>query len=277
MAASSSPGASPPQSPSRISLVCDPLHRRYVKIPRILDDLLAASTPDNGTARHLLPVLAPTGDNDEEESFRVICTVQDKGKRKVMAFVFSSCNQTWQGIISTIYLPNGFIGCKPYYAHGCLFWMFFGKGYSLMLDTSEMKSSIIDLPPHNFDFGSMHAIVEAEDGRLGFLTIGDGTIGLYCKNWQSNGVGAQEWQHDKLIPLPKDSGVNYSWDIVGTVGRYVALVAHDPICDESSPNSELFVLDIKTLLVEKLCTLNDGMFCGFPYARFPPPLALPSI
>ncbi|XP_066356898.1 uncharacterized protein [Miscanthus floridulus] len=29
-------------------LVCDPLHRRYVKIPRILDDLLAASTPDNG-------------------------------------------------------------------------------------------------------------------------------------------------------------------------------------------------------------------------------------
>ena len=123
----------------------------------------------------------------------------------------------------------------------------------------------------------MCAIVEAADGRLGFLTIADGTIDLYCKNWQSNGVGAQEWQHDKLIPLPKDSGINYSWDIVGSVGRYVALVAHDPICDESSPNSELFVLDIETLLVEKLCTLNNGMFCGFPYARFPPPLALPSI
>jgi hypothetical protein len=37
---------------------------------------------------------------------------------------------------------------------------------------------------------------------------------------------------------------------VGTVGHYVALVAHDLIFDESSPNSELFVLDIKTLFVE---------------------------
>jgi hypothetical protein len=60
-----------------------------------------------------------------------------------------------------------------------------------MLDTSEMKFSIIDLPPHNLD--SMHAIARAQEGKLGFLTIADGTIDLYCKNWQSNGVGAQEW------------------------------------------------------------------------------------
>jgi hypothetical protein len=42
-------------------------------------------------------------------------------------------------------------------------------------------------------------------------------------------------------------------------------------------NYEYFVLDIKTLLVEKLCTSNNGAIYGFPYARFPPPLALPSI
>jgi hypothetical protein len=222
----------------------------------------------------LLPVLAPASENDEEEeSFRVICAVQLKDK--VVALVFSSCNQTWQGIISTICLPNGFIGCKPYYVHGCFYWLFSRKGYSLVLDTSEMKFSIIDLPPHKFY--SVCAIIEAEEGRLGFLTIGDGTIDLYCKNWQRNGVGAQEWQHDKLIPLPKESGINYHWEIQGTGGRYLALIAHHVICDESPPNCEHFVMDIKTLLVEKLCTSNNGTFYGFPYATFPPPLALSSI
>ncbi|XP_002443350.2 uncharacterized protein LOC8068831 isoform X3 [Sorghum bicolor] len=73
-------------------VVCDPLHRRYVMIPRVPDDLMAAaSTPG---ARHVLPVLAPAGVNDEEESFRVIYTLFFKDK--VMAFVFSSCNQTWR-------------------------------------------------------------------------------------------------------------------------------------------------------------------------------------
>jgi hypothetical protein len=247
-------------------VVCDPLHRRYVMIPRIPDDLMAASTPD---ARRVLPVLAPAGENDEEESFRVICAVVFKDK--VMAFVFSSCNQTWRGVTSTICLPDGFIEYMTYYAHGCLYWMVGLMGYSLMLDTSEMQFSIIDLPPHNFDSENMRAIVEAADGRLGFLTIGDGTIDLYCKNWQSNCVGAQEWLHDKLIPLPKDSRITYHWETEGTAGHYLALIA------ESSRKTEHFVLDIKTLLVENLCTSKNGAFFGFPYARFPPPLALPSI
>jgi len=77
--------------------------------------------------------------------------------------------------------------------------------------------------------------------------------------------------HDKLIPLPKDFGITYHWETEGTAGHYLALVA------ESSRKTEHFVLDIKTLLVENLCTSKNGAFFGFPYARFPPPLALPSI
>ncbi|CAD6267525.1 unnamed protein product [Miscanthus lutarioriparius] len=208
---------------ARASAACSSF-RRIVSEPRFL--------------RRFRPLRSPavlgfiTGENDEKESFRVICTVQHKGKGKVMVFVFSSCNQTWRGIISTICLPNGFIEYVPYYANGCLYWMFHRKGYSLMLDTSEMKFSIIDLPPHNFE--SIRAIVEEADGRLGFLTLGDVTIDLYCKNWQSNAVGAQEWLHNKLIPLPKESGINYSWDIEGTAGSYLALVAYHEICDESA-------------------------------------------
>jgi hypothetical protein len=254
-------------------VVCDPLHRRYVKIPRIPDDLLAFAA-DNGTTRPVLPVLAPAGENDEEESFRVIWTVQHQGKGRVVVFIFSSCNQTWRAIISTISLPNGCLEYKSYYAHGCLYLMFSRMAYSLMLDTSEMKFSIIDLPPHNLD--SMHAIVRAQEGRLGFLTIADGTIDLYCKNWQSNGVGAQEWQHDKLIPLPKDSGINYTWTILGTEGRYLALRGSHEICHEFL-KSEYFVLDTKTLLLEMVCTSSNVVFLGIPYARFPPLFTLPSI
>jgi hypothetical protein len=93
-------------------------------------------------ALHVLPVLAPTAKKDGEESFRLICTVQLqlKVEDKVMAFVFSSCNQTWRGIISTpemTYLPNRSIEYTPYYAHGCFYWMVYCMGYSLMLDTSE--------------------------------------------------------------------------------------------------------------------------------------------
>ena len=137
-----------------------------------------------------------------------------------------------------------------------------------------MKFSSIDLPPHNLD--SMRAIVGAQEGRLGFLTIADGTIDLYCKNWQNNGVGAQEWRHDKLIPLPKDSGINYTWTIVGSVGHYLALQGSHEICHELR-KAEYFVLDTKTLLLEKVCTLSNIVLLGVPYARFPPPFALPSI
>jgi hypothetical protein len=120
----------------------------------------------------------------------------------------------------------------------------------------------------------MHAVAVIGSALLRFLTIADGTIDLYCKNWQSNGVGAQELQHDKLIPLSKDSGINYIWNIGGTVGRYLALLGSSQICHELR-KSEYFVLDTKTLLLEKVCT--SSAFFGIPYARFPPPFAPPSI
>ena len=150
----------------------------------------------------------------------------------------------------------------PDYAHGCVHWLLDLTGYSLMLDTSEMEFSILDLLPPPYS-ESQRAIIEAGEGRLGLLTIGDDTVDLYCKNWQNNGVAAQEWQHDKLIPLPKDSGINYTWTIVGTVGQYLALRGSHQICHELR-KSEYFVLDTKTLLLEKVCTSSNVVFFG-PY------------
>ncbi|CAD6269873.1 unnamed protein product [Miscanthus lutarioriparius] len=66
-------------------VVCDPLHRRYVKIPRIPDDLLAFAA-DNGITRPVLPVLAPAGENDEEESFRVYLDCAAQRQRQGRGF-----------------------------------------------------------------------------------------------------------------------------------------------------------------------------------------------
>ncbi|CAN6351994.1 unnamed protein product [Urochloa humidicola] len=78
------------------AVVCDPLHRRYVMIPPIPDDL-AASLPQP-RMKILTPFLAPAGEDgdgkekDEEgSSFSIVSTL--RFENKFIAFVFSSCNQ----------------------------------------------------------------------------------------------------------------------------------------------------------------------------------------
>jgi hypothetical protein len=256
-------------------VVCDPLHRRYVMIPPVPDDL-TASISQPGTMKNLEHFLAPAGDGkddklvgEEESSFRVICTVTFENT--FMAFFFSSANQKW-GLIT--YHSSSSFGGKRSYAHGCFFWMDDSQRYTLMLDTRGMKLSIIDLPPKNYG-NEQAVIVEAGKGKLGFLTLG-GIVHHYCQIWRNNGLGAEGWQHCKLIPLPKVSDAfNCIWVLADASERYVTLALenvprHGGLC------VRCFVLDTNTWLFERLCTLN-GLFTGHLYASFPPPLALPSI
>ncbi|CAL4898683.1 unnamed protein product [Urochloa decumbens] len=208
--------------------------------------------------------------DEEESSFRVICSVQCGNK--FMAFFFSSVNQKWELIT---YHSSSYFGYQSCYAHGCFFWMEDSRRSMLMLDTREMKFSIIDLPP-NYDALNCAAIVEVGKGRVGLLTLGDSTIDLSCKIWRNNGVGAEGWQHYKTIPLPKDSDeLYYCWFIMGAAERYVSLLRSDG--DEFPVRAEYFVLDLKTMLLEKLCVLNHIAANAHLYASFPPPLAPPSL
>ncbi|KAL6622622.1 hypothetical protein ACP70R_032501 [Stipagrostis hirtigluma subsp. patula] len=264
-------------------VVCDPQHRRYARIPPIPDDLAASAPQRRKGMRDFRTFLAPAGEDDSDKedeessirakctSFRVIRTVE--WENKVMVFIFSSGSGRWRGITyhSSSCPHRPIVGSQHYYAHGCFFWKVCRMDCYLMLDTREMKFSTIDLPPG--EHGTEHAIVEAGEERLGFLVFDDGAMELYCKIWQNNGVGGEEWQHDKTIPLPgHDDGTCYDWSIIGAAEGYLLLLA-----DHRHAYWLCFILDLKTLLLERLCAFNDGVYSGHIYASFPPPLAQPSI
>ncbi|CAL5093109.1 unnamed protein product [Urochloa decumbens] len=168
-----------------------------------------------------------------------------------------------------------FLGRRRCYAHGCFFWVLGSERKLLMLDTQGMKFSTIDLPPKNVASRD-DAIVEAGEGRLGLLTLGHSTIDLSCKIiCRNNGVSTEGWQHYKTIPLPKEdsNGFNYHWSIMDAEGRYVSLMA---MLFQVS-RLEFFVLDLKTMLLERLCVPNRAIVAARFYASFPPPFAPPSL
>ncbi|CAL4891719.1 unnamed protein product [Urochloa decumbens] len=262
-------------------VVCDPLHHRYVMIPPIPDDLAPASVPQY-RMKALIPFLAPAGKDGDEEgsSFRIVSTLLFRNK--FIAFVFSSCNQKWRRRsitrVGSSSFPFGSRGFTHYYAHGCIHWIVDSVCYSLMPDTLEMKFISFDLLP-NSD-GLKCAIVEAGEGRLGLLTLGDGSIDRFSKIWGNNGGGAEDWHYDKTIHLPKDcDGANYHWRILDASERYLPLLAIRRVYHDFRTPVLYFVLDLKTLLLERLCTLtaDNRVSRVHLYASFPPPFAVPSI
>ncbi|CAN6334423.1 unnamed protein product [Urochloa humidicola] len=254
-------------------VVCDPLHHRYAMIPPIPDDLTVPIP--QAAMKNSVPFLAPAGEDedgklkDEEgSSFRVFCTM--RFENKFMAFFFSSANRKW-GLISHHSSSN--FGYRRWYAHGCFFWPVDSEGYVVKLDTREMKFSIIDLP-HNYVAFNSAAIVEVGKGTIGLLTLGNSTIA--CKIWRNNVVGTEGWQHYKMIPLPNDSdGFYHHWFIMGAAERYAYLLWSD--FNEFPVPPEHFILDLNTMLLERLCVSNHTVGYVNFYASFPPPFAPPSL
>jgi hypothetical protein len=137
---------------------------------------------------------------------------------KVTAFIFSSATGQWRRVTFDGWKMNGYItsvltSCC-YHPHISVYKT--SKLFSevLMLDTHKMEFSVVRTP-RVLRFGQ-HAIIEAGEGRLGFFTIGDGMLDLYCKAWQDNGVSAEEWQHEKTIPIPLPDSDRYSISFCGT-------------------------------------------------------------
>lgn len=146
-----------------------------------------------------------------------------------------------------------------------------------MLDTPEMKFSVDD-QAHGRYGPQKQAIVEVGEGRLGIVIVGDGILDLYSKMLgnKNNGVGT-EWQHDRIIPLPQ---MDCRWSILGAAEGHLLLQASPQISSRiqsATLESHYFTLDLKTLLVERLCRSNQYIGGAHLYASFPPSLSLPSI
>ncbi|CAN6338931.1 unnamed protein product [Urochloa humidicola] len=277
-------------------VVCDPLHRRYIHVPQIPDDLAASVVERDWLRCSSLPILAPATsradvDDDKKERetspFSVICMMQSENK--VVAFVFCSGNGEWQvipylspkALPSTIFVGNRY-GCRRSYAHGCFFWTVDSMCFSLVLDIREMKFSIIDLPPKP-NYGSKSAIVDAGEGMLGLLTFDNSMVRLFRRVWSRNNdsvVGASEcWQPYKTASFPKDSNGKYyhHWFITVAADDIGVLMIGCVILNSARCSWHYHMLELKTLILKRLCVSDAGVLSSHTYARFPPPLAPPCI
>ncbi|RLN03805.1 hypothetical protein C2845_PM13G12390 [Panicum miliaceum] len=263
-------------------VVCDPLYRRYVQIPLITDDPVASALHSGQLefeSGWLEAFLAPPGEDEEEDalSFQVICNVLYEDK--VVAFVFSSVTGEWLRVASFSFLPYGCIedpeSLVRHNIRGCFYWRHHTWNNLLVLDTCEMKFSVVDPPPDSLN--RQWAVADAGEDRLDLIAIDQCALDFYCKTLQNIGLGTDKWRHEKRISLPE---INCNWSIIGTAeGCFLLLASPQDFFSfrPEMPKAQYFTLEIKTLLVERQCVARRFVYCACLYASFPPPLSLPSI
>jgi len=198
----------------------------------------------------------------------------------VAAVVFSSATGKWYRVTFEGWGGYGadmLTSCR-YYTHRSLYQTSGLFSDVLMLDTRRMEFSAVRIP--SVKVCRQHAIVEAGEGTLRLLTLGDGVLDLYCKAWQDGHVGAEEWRHEKRIPLPGGDGLRYTFSGAGS--GYLLLQAIPQDLSELAsyvqevPKVQYFTLEVKTLLMERLCLSNKHINFAHLYANFPL-LSLPSV
>jgi hypothetical protein len=258
-------------------LVCDPLHRRYLVLPPIPDDL-AASVEDPFPLPPLpwrQIFLADPGEDEpaDETSFRVISMAQCK--TKLFAFVFSSSSGQWRALPSQRwddliagFLPSAdtLVGFREY-SYRCFYWRIDcdAEKDMLVLDTRRMEFSITESPPDaKCSYGCM---VEAGENRPGMFVTTAGVLSYSIR--QNYSGSSSEWQKEKTIKL----GCGHF--LVGSNERYLLLY----MLRSSVPGSDFYTLDVKTFQLEKMC---DAMVYVYhklrAYSNFPPSLlSLPTI
>ncbi|CAL5072195.1 unnamed protein product [Urochloa decumbens] len=238
--------------------VCDPIHRRYLLLPAISDEL-AALVPQQEIVR-FEPFLAPACEDDVGgNSFRVICLAQCTSK--LVVFVFSSA-----------------IG-------QCFCWLMHWIQKMLVLDTRTMEFSSVDIPPGHPML--QRAIVEAGEGRFGIFTLGvDIVYGKRCPVHihslrytvlRNAGQDPKQEQAFERIPLP----TNYRYNIMGVAGGYLLLqgIPGDFILFPLSerPNLDCFSLNLKSFELEWFCETKHAILLAELYVGFPLSLSPPTI
>ncbi|XP_062187646.1 uncharacterized protein LOC133890991 [Phragmites australis] len=266
--------------------VCDPLNRRYLLLPPIPVDLTASvHQPD---IVDFEPVLSPAAEDDKGSSFRVICLAQCA--TKLVLFVFSSgvgqwhavTFDGWSALITGPGNPASASGSElsqRYYVRRCFYWLMHRRDKLLVLNTSGMEFSTIELPQDHP--GGEIAVVDAGDGQLGLVSLRDNIVHdivhLSYTILRNDGEIANQWQSEEVIPLP----VKHRYDIVGVAGGYLLLqgipegmsMIHLP----KDPNIKCFSLEVKTLQLEWFCQTSCSILHAELYAGHPPFLSPPSI
>nr|BAJ89160.1 predicted protein [Hordeum vulgare subsp. vulgare]BAJ90921.1 predicted protein [Hordeum vulgare subsp. vulgare] len=281
--------------------VCDPLHRRYLLLPPVPQDL-------SDLVNHWELFLAPAGVEqdtgiaaDAPFRFRVMCLAkyqQTQTQSQLVLFVLSSSGpraeqEQWHAVAFDGWSalaagmgdgdggdqdarPSTVLGNR-YYVHGCFCWAMPLIDKLLMLDIATMEFSSVDIPPSPWD--CQLAFVEARERRLGMFALSRNSIYhlLYSILVSIGDDDPRQWQMEAVVPLRHD----YCYYIIGVAGGYLLLHGY-PYNPESSfelPEPDCFSLDLQTLKLERFCETGWIMplKSQLLYAGFPPSLSPPTI
>ena len=261
------------------TVVCDPLHRRYLLLPPIPDNLVAM-VEDADLIKHwrlyetfLLP---PCSGNDDEEDTSFIVIWMAMCKTKLVSFLFDSSTEQWRAGPSQhwsnlfpdmLLLWKGFalFSCRQF-ANGCFYWLIYGTDKILILDTRKMQFSIADAPPGTGTIGDIAIVEEGEETSVMFVRANDTTFLKYTAKRNSGG-GYSQWEKVKRFSLDP---LHF---FIGSIGRQPLLYKYDTL---KSRDAGCFSLDIETFQLERLCASrprgsNNHIYSNFPLSLLPTP------
>ncbi|XBI04338.1 hypothetical protein VPH35_132653 [Triticum aestivum] len=271
-------------------VVCDPLHRRYILLPPLPDDLVASveRQDDEFLGWSCEPCFIPPSDEEaalaEETAFRVIWSACCKTNMAV--FVFSSSTGQWRAAASQAWSDlvinrQALYFIRRHSVDGCVYWVSpMNNTDLLVLDTRTMEFSVADLPPGEWSQQDI-VIVDAGGGRLGMFCIGDENASdksyLCYTIRQNKAESSGEWQMEKI-----SLGSGYRYCIEGGTEKYLILqrIEAQKYLSLTPPIMEFCKLDVRTMQVERICAESCG-FSGskaFIYTNFSPSLlSLPTV
>ncbi|KAM0838325.1 hypothetical protein ACQ4PT_061050 [Festuca glaucescens] len=219
--------------------VCDPLHRRYLVLPAIPDDL--ANQVHQPDIVECEPFLAPPGDGEEDSSFRVMCLVRYRAGLSSSSSLPAPDNGSLI-LLHLICLEDGrHSATTPMDASAGRFlgptscWCLTRAGWSSLLSTSHL-----------------HLAVQCDIWQL----------------WRQEKGG--QWQSKSVISLP----ANYRYGIMGVAGGYLLLYGYPK---DDREVIDYFSLNLQTFKIEWFFQTGDYIMLGDLYADFPPPLSPPTI
>ncbi|CAN6219160.1 unnamed protein product [Urochloa humidicola] len=267
-------------------VVCDPLYRRYVMLPQIPDELTAEQEPLIDVGQFL----APTSEEEEETSFRVICTARNQ--TKLFVFVFSSITRQWHIAASQSWSSLGTAPPSMEYgflsfdcAESCFYFTFPWSDKLLVLDALRMEFSIVNDVPSGYCIrGRGHGQPRVVMGAKGiplvvFLSdsFEDGSSELLCVTELNGSKPSDQWLSN-VIPLP----IQYKHYTLGAAEGFVILRGwakdqHSVHYVEGYPEVEYFSLDIRTSELKKICGMKHNLWVARVYFGFPPSLSKPCI
>ncbi|CAN6347667.1 unnamed protein product [Urochloa humidicola] len=215
-------------------------------------------------------------------SFRALAIYH--GKSEMRAAIFSSNTMDWR--ILSLSEPAELTTNKRYVLpatllNGSVYFPHKREAYILVLNTSTLQLTCIDLPVDLKGQGHAYMIGETKDGKLCIVSATDFTLSVWVR--RANADGVEQWVRDGVIALEaevlratKGSRDNHHalkvWDIIDGI---VYLSTFEAFRDRRLPSWFLsFCLETRKL--EKLFHKTFDHDC-FPYVMAWPPLVLNNV